>query len=369
MRKIATLLLLVCFAGTLFAGGTADKRNKCNFFTKRYKSVARISILVPLCYQSNASCNGNYREYLHPQCSQNCGFQEAWAGPGGLGSPALGTYGYITRNICSRGELMDDLSVLMLPDQNGSQAAAASDKIEESLVTIANAEFIDATRTIQLLNISGHMVLQKGYGMQSKASFSVWRPTDDTTIQVEDTVMDASEVLRQLQIRVTDNGVVFSGNLYTPNIRQFFTIRETATEISVDFSGINLNVPIPASIPFDEVAVRIEGDGLPNNTGNLQTLSSKTQIAIDNKNILFDVYPNPTGNVFNIEFLNYNEGGMTNIQLFDVTGKRVREIFKGEMQKNEKRIFNADLSNLPSQTYYVYIESGGQKLIRSVVKQ
>lgn len=368
MKKIALLLILVCMAGTLFAGGSADKRNKCNFFTKRYKSVARISIGLPICYQQNASCNGVFREYAHPTCSKNCGFQEAWSGPGGLGSPALGTYGYISQNICSRGEMIEDLTMLMLPDQTVN-AAASTDKIEESLLTIGSAEFNDATRVVQLQNVSGTITLQKGNGMQSVATLSIWRPSDDIPNQVEDTVMDSTEVIKQLRIRVTDNGVFFNGNLYTPNMSQYFTIRETPTEISVVFNGLNLNIPIASSIPFDGIAVRLDGDGMPNNQGNLQAVTSKTQIAIDQKDIRFEVYPNPASGRVNIAFSNNREGGQTSVQLFDMTGRRIQELFKGTIEKNENRTFSTDLSNYPSQVYYIYIESGGQKFIRQISKQ
>ncbi|OJV54250.1 MAG: hypothetical protein BGO31_12935 [Bacteroidetes bacterium 43-16] len=367
MKKISLLIMLACFASIAFAGGDANIRKNCTFWKKRYKSSARISIGIPICYSSNASCNGNFREYLHPMCDKDCGFQEAWAGPGGLGSPPSGTYGYIKKRICSRGEVIDDLGMLLLPEAS-SNAAANADNIEESLLTVDAIEFIDGSRTVQLQNLSGYATLQKNNGFKSELTVSIWLPTDDEVNQIEDTTMDANEVIRQLKIQVTDNGVVINGNLYNADLQQFFIISESASQVKVAFTGLNLNVPIPASIPFDNIAVRLSGDGLPDNQTNMQTMSANTQLAIDNKDVVFNAYPNPTSNQLNIEFSNSNEGGKTSIMLFDVTGRKIQDIFNGDLAKNEKRIFTADLSRYPDQTYFIYIESGGTKLIRKVMK-
>jgi len=367
MKKISLLILLACLGSVAFAGGDSDIRKNCTFWKKKYKSWARISIGIPICYSLNASCGGVFREYAHPTCDKDCGFQEAWAGPGGLGSPAEGTYGYIKKRICSRGEVIDDLGMLMLPEPN-TTTTANTDKIEESLLTVDAVNFIDATRIVQLQNISGYAILQKNNGFKSELGVSIWLPTDDEVNQIEDTTMDANEVIRQLKIQVTDNGVVINGTLYNQNLQQFFTITETATEVKVVFNGLNLNVPIPASIPFDNIAVRLSGDGRPDNQNNIQTLSASTQVAIDNRDVVFEVYPNPTSNKLNIEFSNHNDGGKTSIMLFDITGRKIQEIFNGDLAKDEQRVFTADLSGQPDQTYFIYIESGGKKLIRKVMK-
>ena len=80
---------------------------------------------------------------------------------------------------------------------------------------------------------------------------------------------------------------------------------------------------------------------------------------------LYKVYPNPFAHELNIEFFNLFEEEVS-INLTDMTGRVVKEIFKGQMFEGDYTTFTVDASDLPNGMYLVRYSSNSDMRVNKV---
>jgi hypothetical protein len=62
------------------------------------------------------------------------------------------------------------------------------------------------------------------------------------------------------------------------------------------------------------------------------------------------------------------ESGKTEIDLFDIHGRKIRTLWSGDMVKNQHFMTTVDEGSLPRGTYMLVITNGSRKELRRLVK-
>ena len=180
MKKLLLVILLTTLSTGMFAGWNTNQRNKCTWYAHRF--VAQVHVFTGLyAWQRSPDCDYSYAEKI-----KDCAWQKAsmgWGGPWQSGG--------VKKRFCSRGEVINALEALLLPDHNNLK----EENIEESEFKSEPAIFDEASHSIQINGMSGFIKLQKGNGYFSNIRLSVWQPNDDHENSIEDENMDDSEVL------------------------------------------------------------------------------------------------------------------------------------------------------------------------------
>jgi hypothetical protein len=98
------------------------------------------------------------------------------------------------------------------------------------------------------------------------------------------------------------------------------------------------------------------------------TFSPVSSATISDEGNVISVYPNPTDGILYVAIVetdNYPSlpPQMTNIQLFDMVGKKITEV------KPEGLTYKMDISDLATGVYFIRIETSSETVTRKVVKQ
>lgn len=355
--SLATTALLLTLACSAFAHGVSEKRNKCNWFTKRYHVMARVSVGVPLCYQSGGHCDPVYERWgLHPNCIKTCGRQEAWYG-WGSGS---GTWGVIYQNICSRGYDIADLNAALLPDDPPGDAPAP---LEESDIHVNDHQFSDADHSVQISGLTGRMYLDRSAGLQSYMKLTVWKANDDEVNGIEDSTIEDDEIIWQAVIQVTPGAVSIQGNIPAAALN----IESTQASHTVQFNNLGWTVPVPAGIDMEDVVVTLESDAAPDAGGNLGRTIRHTEEALENGRTAFDVYPNPAVQEFSIGYRPEKASSRVTIALFDLSGRLVRNLYDQAVEAGQDIRLTERSTAYPKGMYYILINDGKDKLVKKLV--
>jgi hypothetical protein len=351
MKKIFFILSMLFISNSIFAGYSSNERSKCRWYAKKYATTARTFSGYPA-VDHDGDCSTAFSQLI-----KYCVFQKV----------SRGIYGFwqqssVSSKICSRGEVIKPFDEFFLP------ATKADDNIEESELKTNPTVFDEDNHSIIISGISGSVKLQKDNGFYSSMRFSIWKPADDEANGIEDTSMDNSKVLHQLEIKVTDEGVYFNGNLVTEELKKNFTIQDNGKEISVTFTDISVKVPIDSSISLDDLAVQIDGDGAPDTERNVAKMAKGTDVVLSKNDFKLKVYPNPSTNFITIDFANNLMTANTTIELYNATGEKVKDIYNNTITKGDLKSIKVDVSSLPKGNYFVLINSNGKKLYNQIIK-
>ncbi len=351
MKKFIFITALLFISSNVFAGYSSNERRKCRWYSNKYTTTARTFSGYPA-IDHDSDCNTSFSQLI-----KYCVFQKVSRGVNGFWQQ-----GQVSSNICSRGEVINNFDQFFLPDTN------AVNNIEESELTASPTIFDDDTHAIRLSGISGSIKLNKNNGFYSSMRFSVWKPNDDLVNSVEDTTMDDSEVLHQLEIKVTDNGIYFNGDLATEEVKEKFKIVDDGKDIYVTFNDLSVTVPVDRNISLDDMAVQMDGDGAPDTESNIAKMSAKTDTLVDTNNYKFNIHPNPVKDFINIEFSDNLSTGNTVIELYNTNGRKVKEMFNDIIHEKDIKKIHTDISDLPKGNYYVMVNCNGRKLVKQIIK-
>ena len=353
MKKILFLLLMLFISNSIFAGYGINTRNKCRTFAKKYAVNVRTFSGYPA-FAHDGDCTQAYAQLI-----KYCVFQKASNGVNGSWQQ-----GSVSQQFCSRGETLSAFENFFLPSSKN-----LTGNIEESELKTDAINFNEETHSVEISGITGTIKLQKENGYLSKMRFSIWKPNDDVVNGVEDTTMEQTEVLHQLEIKVTDNGVSFNGNLVNTDLTDQISITDNGKEITVTFTDLKIDVPIDPSISLDDLAVMLDGDGAPDTEANVAKTSNKTDLSISKKDVIFNVYPNPTSDYLTIDFSNELSDGITSILIYNSNGEKIEDVFNNKTVKKEKNFVKLNVSNYPKGNYFILIESNGEKLTKQFLKK
>ncbi|WP_294208951.1 T9SS type A sorting domain-containing protein [uncultured Chryseobacterium sp.] len=352
MKKLISIFFILVFSSSIYAGWSTSERKNCKWWNKKYHATARVFTGL-FASQTTGNCGYAYAEKI-----KNCAWQKASRGDNGVWAQ-----GGVNKRICSRGEVITLFDEFFLP-----QTDEAEETIEESEIKAAPSIFDEDSHAVAIPNINGKIRLKKNNGFYSDLRFSIWKPTDDTVNFIEDETMDDSEILHQITVKVTDNGLIFKGELVTEEIKSKFEVVNTGDEIYVVITGLTLKFPVDQSISLDEVSVQIEGDGAPDTKANAAKMSANTDLAVAKNEYQFNVYPNPTSDFITIDFSNNLSEGNTNIQIYNFSGKKVKDVYNGQVNRGNSKSLKIDLSSLPKGEYFILIDSNGKRLSKKIIK-
>ena len=80
-----------------------------------------------------------------------------------------------------------------------------------------------------------------------------------------------------------------------------------------------------------------------------------------------NIYPNPMNESATIEFINMGSTASGSILLFNVTGEKVMDVYKGEMAQGEIQTVTLDGTMLAPGVYICRVSVGDQILTRRIV--
>ncbi|NNK81010.1 MAG: T9SS type A sorting domain-containing protein, partial [Flavobacteriales bacterium] len=79
------------------------------------------------------------------------------------------------------------------------------------------------------------------------------------------------------------------------------------------------------------------------------------------------LFPNPVTNSFTLNLVSEKPGQKIEIQLFDGLGKRIKELYRGVLDRGENTIEVSGLEGFAPGTYYVRTVQNGQSISKAVV--
>ena len=238
---------------------------------------------------------------------------------------------------------------------------------ETSSTNIDSTIYDEVNHRIIFKGFSCRIRLSKQNGFLSKVRLALWQPNDDTVNHVQDTTVDNYEIISGIEIEATDAGISLNG-AWGKLIAKQATIIDNQSYTEIVISNIDFSIPVPANVDLNDITVLLDGDGAPNTPANYRKAETNTINAVEKKQIAFNCIPNPTTGNFNIHFSNVTESGATEIMIFDINGKKIKEIFNGEIVKDQDLNFSVDLGSFPPQTYTVLVKCNGKQYIEKVVK-
>lgn len=343
---------MLLISNSFFAGWSTSERNSCKWWARKYHATARVFTGLPA-VQTTGNCGYAYAEKI-----KNCAWQKASRGDNGVWAQ-----GGVSNKFCSRGEVVTDFDQFFLPMVDDTE-----ENIEESEITADATIFDQGSHTVVIPNISGKIKLVKNNGFYSDIRFSVWKPNDDNVNMVQDETMDESEILNRLSIKLTDDGLIFKGDLVSDELKSKFNVVEDGREIYVVFNDVSLKIPVDSNIALEDIAVEIEGDGAPDTKSNIAKMSNNTDLAISNNEYKFNVYPNPTSDFINVEFSNNHASGNTTIAIYNTSGTKMKDISTETKDRGSSRSIKVDISSYPKGIYFILVDSNGKKLTKQIIK-
>ncbi|MCX8525871.1 T9SS type A sorting domain-containing protein [Chryseobacterium formosus] len=352
MKKLVIILFMLLFSNSVFAGWSTSERNSCKWWARKYHATARVFTGLPA-VQTTGNCGYAYAEKI-----KNCAWQKASRGDNGVWAQ-----GGVSNKFCSRGEVVTDFDQFFLPMVDDIE-----ENIEESEITADATIFDPGSHTVVIPNISGKIKLVKNNGFYSDIRFSVWKPNDDNVNMVQDEKMDESEILSRLSIKLTDDGLIFKGDLVSEELKSKFTVVDNGREIYVVFNDVSLKIPVDSNIALEDIAVEIEGDGAPDTKSNMAKMSNSTDLAISNNDFKFKVYPNPTSDFINIEYSNNQSSGQTNISIYSLSGVKMKDVFAEISNRGKSQSIKVDISSYPKGVYLILVDNNGKKLSKQIIK-
>ncbi len=118
---------------------------------------------------------------------------------------------------------------------------------------------------------------------------------------------------------------------------------------------------VPPGFALVGVSISSDQKYIVTTSGNLYLYRFLPTTGVETNPIHEDIiYPNPANNLINIKF-NLNMPGLTNIVIYDNTGREVKRIFQGLLDSGEQNI-SADVGKLQSGNYVIKISSPGTEI-------
>lgn len=344
---ISSLILAFLFASNLsFGHGETQTKSSCSWGWKR-KAIARTNNGPGIHYSSQKGCGSSYSAYSTHVC--------AWQQSHINGSSST-FYGAVTGWSCGRGYPNSD----MFYDMMQYQPMPPNDTVERVSVSSSSIDFLP--HKIKINNVLGFIEAKDD--MKAYYQVRIWVPNHDLQKSIEDTIIDDNEVIWNGKVTIIDNQMILEGGFYNEK----FDESMNGNKKRVSFNGKNFNIHLPNSVDVDDVVVVITADGGYNEQKALRKAAESTETAIQNGDIKFDVFPNPTISEFNVNFKSKVDGKIT-VKLYNITGQLIQNVHDQNGKKDEEITVKVDTKslNIPKGVYFVFVEDGSQTYIKKIV--
>ena len=128
-------------------------------------------------------------------------------------------------------------------------------------------------------------------------------------------------------------------------------------KIIVCYNGNNLCVDRKAANGFIEKGAYLGSCGSESSATTARVKSSGENTKLDPAGNLISVYPNPASGNVSISFTTIVTG-RTKLELYDMSGKLVKNLFEGVLSKNSRQLIDLQTGGLPSGIYIVSLQLG-----------
>lgn len=333
------MICLLLAPSGLSANATNVFKTQCNFWKKRYKSKARISLLlVPICIQTRKGCS-----QVIAQCSKpSCGVVTASAGPNTNFVDEL-----IWGNGCGGGdvssELYYDIHKVRYNEDNVKQT-----NIMETKFHYEN-EFDEMTRKYIVRNGNGFLKIDKGYAGYVGLDFKIWESSiDESNNEDAEEIVSPESVFLSAGVRVVNNELVISDELRdNPGI----SFEEYADYFIVTFSDFQHEFAIPETVDWDNLSASVSSLA-ESDTERLANEQLKEPSALS-------VYPNPSAGQFNIS-LSRDIAQDVELKLYNHTGSLIDVLGRYSFIKKDENIqISLGEYSLPNGQYYISVIGDG----------
>lgn len=337
------------------AGHDENRRPKCKLFAKRYAANGHIATTkcgVKWNPKHDAHCDYAIVHFDRNWCCDGTAYVHSESNSNTM-------YGYFTAACSMTGSELSDLFQQLSSDEEETPDVPSytPGRQEERL----NPSF--GTNSVDLNDISIVLVSDVNDPNINIYTLAVWKPEDDTTGGVEDTLYNDSKAIELGTVTLEAGVLTISGTIFSEDD---FDIAREGDMVTVTYIGGDKNVSVSSSINVDDLAVISKGDIMPNEQSQFKQALNVQNGVVAGK-LDFTTYPIPATNVLNIS-IQSPEATTINVSVFDAQGKRV-------MQENNVKV-NVGATNktintaaLSAGLYFVLAEGKGIKVIKQISKQ
>lgn len=299
-----------------------------------------------------------YPYYTPAEVSRSWGYQYAkyTAGVGCI------RYGWKKRWYQSRGEAYSPLVSEFIGDMIEKDDEDYSDEpnSEEAKVVEKEATLDDSRRTITVSGIDATCKVLDGSPVYSLIRYEIWQGRSE-----RDTVYDSTKVIYKTQIRL--NGI---GERAVEADGAFASLRyESYTEAgyrNMVISTGSVVLPIPSGADTRYLGLRLVSDGGGDERETMRRAIESSAEALAKDPFSFEIFPNPASDQFTIR-LQSAEGVASDIRIYDGMGKLVSTLPTEQLGVNKATDIKMDTQGLSGGNYYIVIQSGEKKYVKSVV--
>lgn len=346
-----------------FANGYCLNTNKCSGFPSkwRWKAVAQVyNVGIPQ-IGNGITCNASYK--VSAQKQNGCAFQYS-ANQGG----AWSFNGWVSQNQCARGNQKSDLMENILPSLN---TLANEEHLEEATITTeGQTSYTDPITHDSYFVIKGlRGTMLANHSMISSFAVKLWIRNGEN-----DETIDENELIYNGDISIINSAVSLNGNFVNDFSSDLYTTSITNEKRLINFLGgdLKIRITLPSDVSIDDVVVIGETDGYANDNAAKLKIQQTTETAIQNNEIKFNIYPNPSNKEFTIEYtLKNTENAIVKINLYNAEGKHIKLISNVFLKRDENlniKLSEAEYS-LNAGTYFIVVDDGKNKYLKKIIKE
>lgn len=142
-------------------------------------------------------------------------------------------------------------------------------------------------------------------------------------------------------------------------------------EYGVKFKDLNIAKELNLKLKdYEELTIITFSDGGP----DIRSALNEEDILSTNENNLsnlfaVEIFPNPSNNVINLELKNLKNKTTCRIDIVNIDGKKIKNIYNGKLPNGQNYIPNIDISKLKSGFYILEIEINNRTYYEKFIKQ
>lgn len=355
MKNILSILCVFSMLSFAAQAGHNEKaRSKCHWYAKRYVAEGHIS---------TSKCGYKLSVgYDHGCTWAEVNFTKDWC----CGTTAQvysradgsGAHGFFHGACAMCGGKVSELEAALAGDPGADEPVPYTPGNQDVNVV---PQF--GTAEVSIAAISVNMQSDVKDPAPNVYTLAVWVPNDDTIRGIEDTIYLPSKAIAEGTVTLRAGVLSVTGRIFNP---RDFAVSRKEDIVTVTYVGGTKNVPVPASVGVDNVAVSSFGDILGDAPSTFRTTAGINEGVIEGKAAV-NIYPNPAGSTLNVS-VNTPEATTLSFSLYDLQGKLVMQQNDQVMSQGANTI-QLNLSSLSAGEYFLLAEGKGIKVLKQIAKQ
>lgn len=395
------LLILFAALSTLFqfeakADAWNVNRNSCwGFLSYRFHAYAKTSVVSYTQYQTgydcvgrwigkqrfanwNTLCNNNSKGCSRPRtatCGPNSGsvYDRLWSGCYLLLNGPHPYYAYArAQNLTSGWILTTNASGRGSAGQTGEYIVNDSifDSLDDSgfsYVDISGDSIsVENDNTLRATNINGTISIGNSTDYYSTFKIIVIKEKTDWKKDEEafqDSLLSAgvfNDIVYSAEINVSKNNIELTG-VFTDN--NAISIFEEDDSIGVRIKNLSIENELGIQLAENETltVITYTDGGFDISSAIIQPVPIVAKLELEDKEVIsVNIYPNPSSDFINVELNNQTDNAKAEINIIDITGKHIAQVYNGVLVQGYNNINNIDIANVPTGLYIIQVKTQNQ---------